>query len=179
MPSTGNADTQFTPHKEQSRGKQRHASSLLRNVRARLDAMSTQPAHPRLTFSRAQRLTHNREFDAVYVGRVKRVGKLMQIWAVPGTGATWRLGLSVGKRVGPAHDRVRCKRVLREAFRLCQHDLPLLADGIGLDLVISVKNGAKLTVEGVRLELLELGTKLRDEWQRRAAARPDSAGPSA
>jgi ribonuclease P protein component len=141
--------------------------------------MSDEPSRPRLTFGRAKRLTHNLEFDAVYAGRVKRVGKLMQIWAVPSTGATWRLGLSVGKRIGPAHDRVRCKRVLREAFRLCQHDLPQLADGIGLDLVISVKNGAKLTVEGVRLELLELGTKLRDEWQRRTVARPDSAGPTA
>jgi RNase P protein component len=35
-----------------------------------------------------------------------------------------RLGLSVGKKLGGAVVRNRYKRVLREAFRLSQHELP-------------------------------------------------------
>ena len=45
-----------------------------------------------------------------------------------------RLGLSVSRHVGTAVRRNRIKRLIREAFRLMQHDLPR-----GYDLVVVVR----------------------------------------
>ncbi len=47
-----------------------------------------------------------------------------------------RIGLTVAKKhVKRAHERNRIKRLTRESFRLCQHDLP------AMDFVIVAKKG--------------------------------------
>ncbi|WP_347253838.1 ribonuclease P protein component [Leminorella grimontii] len=47
-----------------------------------------------------------------------------------------RLGLTVAKKhVKRAHERNRIKRLTRESFRLCQHDLP------SMDFVVIAKKG--------------------------------------
>ena len=52
--------------------------------------------------------------------------------------STIRLGLAAGKRYGKAHERNRFKRIVREAFRLVQHNLPR-----DWDLVIRPRKRAK------------------------------------
>lgn len=121
---------------------------------------------PRLTFRRGHRLTHARQFQAVYAGRVQRVGGRgsLVLWGLP-NGLEWpRLGLSVGRRVGGAVVRNRAKRVVREAFRLSMGELP------ALDLVVAVRpgRGEGLELEECRRALVEMAWGVAREWERRA-----------
>lgn len=80
------------------------------------------------------RLRHERQFDAVYAAKVRESRGPLTVFALPNELGHPRLGLSVGRRVGGAPKRNRVKRLLREAFRLMQHDLPR-----GYDLVVNVR----------------------------------------
>lgn len=102
------------------------------------ETTSAAPAR-RYTFRARHRLSHNREYQAVYAGKLKKpVGPLV-VFALGNGLAEHRLGLSVGRRVGNAVTRVRIKRGVREAFRLTRHHLPCAPDGGGYDLVVVVR----------------------------------------
>ena len=77
------------------------------------------------------------------------------LWARPNGRDYPRLGLIVGVKYGPAVRRNRAKRVLREAFRLAQHELPA-----GLDLICAPRVGVDLELEGCRESLLRLAGRL-------------------
>ena len=78
----------------------------------------------RFRFPRRLRLVRRREFDTVYrAGARAEVGPLLA-WAAPNRLGHWRLGLAVSRRVGTATVRNRLRRMLRESFRLIQHDRP-------------------------------------------------------
>lgn len=79
----------------------------------------------------------------------------------------YRLGLAVGKSVGNAVERHRAKRLVREAFRHCQHGLPL-ADTGGYDLVVSVRGSCPASLAEVQASLTGLAALLHAEWQRRS-----------
>lgn len=88
----------------------------------------------RMGLPRSRRITRRRDFTAVFAARRRAlVGPLMVHGAPNGT-QQCRLGLAVGRKVGNAPRRNRIKRLLREAFRHLQHDLPP-----GWDLVIVVR----------------------------------------
>ncbi|MEO0966671.1 MAG: ribonuclease P protein component [Planctomycetota bacterium] len=89
---------------------------------------------PRFTYPRRFRLTGRRQFSAVFSHRVRRSAGPLTIAARPNGLGHNRVGLSVPRRVGNAVARNRVKRLIREAIRLNQHDLPA-----GYDLVISVR----------------------------------------
>ena len=58
----------------------------------------------------------------------------LKLFALPNGLDHPRLGISIGRRVGTAPRRNRIKRLIREAFRLMQHDWPG-----GYDLVVVVR----------------------------------------
>jgi ribonuclease P protein component len=63
-----------------------------------------------------------------------------------------RLGITVTRRFGEANVRNRFKRLIREAFRLVQHDIPR-----GLDLNVRPRTGAETaTLKEIQEELLRL-----------------------
>ena len=115
------------------------------------------------TFAKCYRLTKTDEFSSVFGFRKAIRGKLLMLHYQPrAIGETHaRLGLVVGKKLlKRAVDRNRCKRVLREQFRLCRAGLPVC------DLVVRLaakpeKSAGKLDVSTLVEDFLALLAKLR------------------
>lgn len=93
-----------------------------------------QPKRYRLT--RANRMTGPGDFRAAYEAGVAISRGPLKLFLRRNGQARPRLGLSVSRRVGAAPRRNRIKRLLREAFRLMQHDWP---GDRGYDLVVVVR----------------------------------------
>lgn len=132
-----------------------------------------------LHFRSRHRLTHAREFAAVYDAKLRKSRGPITIFTLPNTLGHCRLGLSVGSRVGNAVTRNRVKRLLREAFRLEQH---VLAGIGGFDLVVTVRphpGGRALPLAQYRRMLVELVEEAGKEWRRRARRDEAEAGEGA
>jgi len=150
---------------------------------------------PSLTFRARHRLTHARQFQAVQRRGVKRVSGPVQASILPNDLPHWRLGLSIGRRLGGAVQRNAFKRLLREAFRLSQHELPTWTQDSGTgtrqpaidtpnpnaesrmpntkpstntyDVVLALRPHDPLTLDEYRALLLELAHAAHREWERR------------
>jgi ribonuclease P protein component len=96
---------------------------------------------------RAMRLKQGRDFLRIrQQGRRLACGCFIANWqALPGGSGT-RLGVITSKRLGNAVARARARRLLREAFRLHQHDLAQ-----PVDLVLVAQRG----IVGLRLAAVE------------------------
>ena len=114
----------------------------------------------RYTFSKDQRVRGREEFAAVFDARVRQSRGPLTAYALPTGGNSPRLGLSVSRRVGTAPRRNRIKRLLREAFRLMQHDFPR-----AYDIVIVVRPHEPLILAEYQRMLTGLMVKLHASWQ--------------
>jgi ribonuclease P protein component len=93
------------------------------------------PARP---FTPAQRLHNKSDFDRVYKDARRFADAMFAIFVRPNGGAKARLGLSVAaKIIGGAVRRNRIKRLVRESFRLHQHEFP------AVDIVVNARFGAR------------------------------------
>lgn len=82
------------------------------------------PDAGRLRLGRASRLAQSRDFARVrQAGERLAQGCLIANWHKLPAGAHPRLGVVTGKKIGGAVERSRARRLLRESFRLHQHDL--------------------------------------------------------
>lgn len=102
----------------------------------------------------------------MHAGKMRKQGRFLMLWAVPNGRPAWRLGLAVSSRAGHAAVRVRCKRLIREAFRQAQHGLPLL-EGEGFDAIVGVRDARGISFAIVDAELRALAAQAADEWARR------------
>ena len=155
-------------------------------------------AEPRThTFRQRHRLRHDREFQAVYASGVRKQRGVLIVSVLPNALEHPRLGLSVGTRVGPAVVRNRCKRLVREAFRLEQASLARSPTG-GYDIVVGIRplraektdaaspkpaarsrHGAVLPpLPTLRQTLVELIAQADTQWRRRLKRNPSGPLPS-
>ena len=122
-------------------------------------------AERRYTFTKSHRVRSRVDFSAVFDSGIKQSRGPLTAFAVPTDLKHSRIGLSVGKRVGNAPRRNRVKRLLRESFRLMQHDLPR-----SYDVVIVVRPHEPLILAEYQRLLSAMMIKFHQSWQERAAS---------
>lgn len=108
------------------------------------------------SFSRELRLLTPTHFENVFQNAIPAVSPQVTLLAKKTTNNHPRLGITISKkRVRKAHDRNRLKRVIRESFRLNQHQLPKA------DIVVVGKSGlGNLSNQELSSLLGKLWTKL-------------------
>ena len=107
------------------------------------------------TFSRELRLLTPAQFKSVFSNPIKASSAEITLLAIPNSEQHPRLGLTVAKRyVKRANQRNRIKRIIRDSFRLNQHDIP------HLDIVVLVRNGV------MEMENAEINKLIEKLWRK-------------
>jgi ribonuclease P protein component len=102
------------------------------------------------------------EFQAVYESKTRESRGPLTVYGMPNALGHPRLGMSVSRKVGNAVRRNRIRRLIREAFRLLQHDLPR-----GYDWVVVVRPHEPLILAEYQKLLQAMLVRLHNTWSKR------------
>jgi ribonuclease P protein component len=126
-------------------------------------------------FTKAQHLRSKSDFERVYALKCKAADGVLLVFAARNGGPLTRIGLSVSKKHGGAIVRNRLKRLLREAFRLKQDQIP-----INLDLIVIPLAKEKASLAAYEESLVKVSRRLMrrlDEASRDKPAVVDNEVP--
>jgi ribonuclease P protein component len=116
------------------------------------------------------------DFARIYALRCVARRRFLTVFAGPNKYDHARLGLSVSRKHGSAVVRNRLKRLLREAFRLQQHQLPA-----GIDLVLIPEQARNATLADFQQSLAaavrKLAGRLDIERDKQDALHPAVSSP--
>jgi len=107
-----------------------------------------------LTLPKDKRLAGNCQFKAVLDYGLRAGDRWLTLYAAPNGREDPRLGVSIGRSTGNSVVRTRLKRLMREAFRLHQNQIPA-----GFDYVLMIAPGASR-----RLRRPDQRTNALAEW---------------
>jgi ribonuclease P protein component len=117
-----------------------------------------QPPLRRLRFGAERRLRSKLQFDAIYAGGRRIDDRFFGLRVKPNGLDHPRIGLAVAvKTAGNAVARNRTRRLIRESFRLAQHELP------AVDIVVAAKFPSR------EAPAVALRASLATLWQRVAS----------
>ncbi len=120
-------------------------------------------------FPKWRRVRKQADFDRVHRQQVYAADDVLVLRGCPNGQPHSRLGLSVSRKVGNAVVRNRWKRLIREAFRTLQSQLPP-----GLDLVARPRKGAVAEFSAIHASLPKLCRRIA----RKAGQGKAGKGPS-
>ncbi|WP_428897004.1 ribonuclease P protein component [Parelusimicrobium proximum] len=103
-------------------------------------------------FTKGDRLHLKKEFQDIFDNGKKKVWKNLVLWWKPDPSGERRIGIVVSRKLGPAVERNRAKRLIREVFRLNRHKMKS-----GAALIISPRASENLKDYGMAEQtILEL-----------------------
>jgi ribonuclease P protein component len=114
------------------------------------------------SFPKRMRLLRPSEFEHVFAARQSAANQWIALYGAANEFGYPRLGLTVSRHRGGAVVRNRWKRLLREAFRLSQHDLP------ALDLVCVVRGQSPPKLSQLMESLPRLVSSIQNKIERAA-----------
>ena len=117
--------------------------------------MSGNSSRKQYGFPKQVRLRRQAEFDRVYGGKAYVADDVLVMNACSNGLDRTRIGLSLSRKVGNAVVRNQWKRLIREAFRTQQGDLPR-----GLDIVVRPRRGAAPDFHGIQSSLRTLAQRI-------------------
>jgi ribonuclease P protein component len=158
QPAAGaTATTGETESAEQRQGSEAGGEQLVEQ-RQGSEAKGSQPPNQAwrpqgYSFPQQLRLKRPAEFERCFAAKRSTADSVLIVYVCENQLPYPRLGCVVSRKCGRAVRRNRYKRLLREAFRLSQHDLPA-----GIDYVVLPRPSEPLpTLDQVRRSLLRLG----------------------
>lgn len=95
------------------------------------------------------------QFNAIFARRQSVADERLTLFALHNKLAYSRVGVAAPRRLGPAAQRNRFKRLLREAWRLTKAELP-----VGLDVVLMPRSGEPWNLEDYRASLRQLAPRV-------------------
>lgn len=107
-------------------------------------------------FEKSKRVRSSQRFGKILKrGRCKADGTLVLCALKTIPGQPPRIGITIPKKTGNAVVRNRWKRLIREAYRLQQKDLPR-----GFDYIVRPKKGSKANATEIQVSLISLAKRV-------------------
>ena len=113
-------------------------------------------------FPKQVRLLRPSDFERVFAARCSMVAPWIVMYGAGNELDQPRLGLVVSRRIGGAVQRNRWKRLLREAFRLTQEELP------AIDLVCVARSKTPPPLTELKQSFIQLATRIDGKIQKAA-----------